>query len=159
MRELIDDVRPTVSRAMSKLGVDESEWAPLLGRATVEGHGDIALPCHALARSLKMSPSTIADEVSGLIKEELEEIAISSSLSGFVNLRANDSWLSKRMSSMSADPRLGISSEAGQIFASDAFAALAALAKAGEFLCDYAGTRKLPKGAGTLSTFLVRPPR
>ena len=47
--------------------------------------------------------------------------------------------------------------EEGQIFASDAFAALAALAKAGEFLCDYAGTRKLPKGAGTLSTFLVRP--
>ena len=49
--------------------------------------------------------------------------------------------------------------EEGQIFASDAFAALAALAKAGEFLCDYAGTRKLPKGAGTLSTFLVRPTR
>ena len=47
--------------------------------------------------------------------------------------------------------------EEGQIFASDAFAALAALAKAGEFLCDYAGTRKLPKGAGTISTFLVRP--
>jgi class 3 adenylate cyclase len=49
--------------------------------------------------------------------------------------------------------------EEGQIFASDAFAALAALEKAGEFLCDYAGTRKLPKGAGTLSTFLVRPTR
>ena len=49
--------------------------------------------------------------------------------------------------------------EEGQIFASDAFAALAALAKAGEFLCDYAGTRKLPKGAGTISTFLVRPTR
>ena len=47
--------------------------------------------------------------------------------------------------------------EEGQIFASDAFAALAVLAKAGEFLCDYAGTRKLPKGAGTLSTFLIRP--
>ncbi|MEE2948080.1 MAG: TRAFs-binding domain-containing protein [Verrucomicrobiota bacterium] len=47
--------------------------------------------------------------------------------------------------------------EEGQIFASDAFAALAAIAKAGEFLCDYAGTRELPKGAGMLSTFLVRP--
>jgi len=44
----------------------------------------------------------------------------------------------------------------GQIFASDAFAALAAIAKADEFLCDYAGTRELPKGAGMLSTFLVR---
>jgi len=49
--------------------------------------------------------------------------------------------------------------EEGQIFASDAFAALAAIAKVDDFLCDYAGTRKLPKGAGTLSTFLVRPAR
>ncbi len=45
----------------------------------------------------------------------------------------------------------------GQIFASDAFAALAAIAKTNEFLCDYAGNRELPKGAGTLSTFLIRP--
>ena len=49
--------------------------------------------------------------------------------------------------------------EEGQIFASDAFAALAALTKASDFLCDYAGTRKLHKGAGILSTFLVRPAR
>jgi len=25
------------------------------------------------------------------------------------------------------------------------------------FSCDYAGTRKLPKGAGTISAFLIRP--
>ena len=49
--------------------------------------------------------------------------------------------------------------EEGQIFASDAFAALAAITKTSNFLCDYAGTRKLPKGAGMLSTFLVRPAR
>jgi len=49
--------------------------------------------------------------------------------------------------------------EEGQIFASDAFAALAAITKGSEFLCDYAGTRKLPKGAGIISTFLVRPAR
>ena len=49
--------------------------------------------------------------------------------------------------------------EEGQIFASDAFAALAAITKASDFLCDYAGTRKLPKGAGIISTFLVRPAR
>ena len=49
--------------------------------------------------------------------------------------------------------------EEGQIFASDAFAALATLTKASDFLCDYAGTRKLAKGAGILSTFLVRPAR
>ena len=47
--------------------------------------------------------------------------------------------------------------EDGQIFASDAFAALATTTKARGFICDYAGTRKLPKGAGIISTFLVRP--
>ena len=47
--------------------------------------------------------------------------------------------------------------EDGQIFASDAFAALATTTNAGGFICDYAGTRKLPKGAGIISTFLVRP--
>ena len=45
----------------------------------------------------------------------------------------------------------------GQIFASDAFAALAMTTMAKGFSCDYAGTRKLPKGAGTISAFLVRP--
>ena len=45
----------------------------------------------------------------------------------------------------------------GQIFASDAFAALAITTMAKGFSCDYAGTRKLPKGAGTISAFLVRP--
>ena len=45
----------------------------------------------------------------------------------------------------------------GQIFASDAFAALAVIAKTEDFLCDYAGTRELPKGAGMLATFLIRP--
>ena len=45
----------------------------------------------------------------------------------------------------------------GQIFASDAFAALAMTTMAKGFSCDYAGTRKLPKGAGTVSAFLVRP--
>ena len=45
----------------------------------------------------------------------------------------------------------------GQIFASDAFAALAVITKTEDFLCYYAGTRELPKGAGMLATFLVRP--
>ena len=47
--------------------------------------------------------------------------------------------------------------EEGQIFASDAFAALATITEASEFICDYAGSRELPKGAGIISTFLIRP--
>ncbi len=47
--------------------------------------------------------------------------------------------------------------EEGQIFASDAFASLAAIEKTDGFQCDYAGLRKLPKNAGIISTFVVRP--
>jgi class 3 adenylate cyclase len=47
--------------------------------------------------------------------------------------------------------------EEGQIFASDTFAALATITEASEFICDYAGSRELPKGAGIISTFLIRP--
>ena len=47
-------------------------------------------------------------------------------------------------------------SEEGQIFASPAFAALSAVESRKSFLCDYAGTRKLPKGAGSIPVFVLR---
>ena len=47
--------------------------------------------------------------------------------------------------------------EEGQIFASRSFAALSAAHQARGFVCDNAGTRDLPKKAGRLPVFLVRP--
>jgi len=46
--------------------------------------------------------------------------------------------------------------EEGQIFASQAFAALSAVESRKAFQCDYAGTRKLPKGAGSIPVFVLR---
>ena len=46
--------------------------------------------------------------------------------------------------------------EEGQIFASQAFAALSAVESRKMFQCDYAGTRKLPKGAGSIPVFVLR---
>ena len=119
MRELIEDARPATAKAMSQIGIDEAEWAPLFGRATVEDHGDAALPCHALARVLNRSPSEIADEVSNLIGDSLKGIADVSSVSGFVNFRAQPSWLSGRIESLMPDSRLGIGSEERQTYAVD----------------------------------------
>ena len=119
MRELIEDARPATAKAMSQIGIDEAEWAPLFGRATVEDHGDAALPCHALARVLNRSPSEIADEVSNLIGDSLEGIADVSSVSGFVNFRAQPSWLSGRIESLMPDSRLGIGSEERQTYVVD----------------------------------------
>lgn len=119
MRELIEDARPAMAEAISQIGIDEADWAELFGRATVEDHGDAALPCHALAKTLKKSPSEIADEVANLIGGNLEGIADVSSVSGFVNLRAQPSWLSGRIQSLIPDSRLGIGSEERRTYAID----------------------------------------
>ena len=119
MRNLIEDARPPLAEAMSKMGVDESVWTPLLGRSTVEDHGDAALPCHALSKTLRRSPSEIADEVVSLIGGALDGIADASSVSGFVNLRAQPSWLSRRIEAMMPDPRLGIGLEECRTYAVD----------------------------------------
>jgi len=45
----------------------------------------------------------------------------------------------------------------GQVYASEAFAALAAAHRAGNFTCDYVGQTPMAKGYGTLPTYHVRP--
>jgi class 3 adenylate cyclase len=47
--------------------------------------------------------------------------------------------------------------EEGQIYASQAFAALATAEGVAEFTCDYVGTKQLAKKYGAIPVFLVRP--
>jgi class 3 adenylate cyclase len=47
--------------------------------------------------------------------------------------------------------------EEGQIYASQAFAALATAEGVAEFVCDYVGTKQLAKKYGAIPVFLVRP--
>ena len=110
---------PTFSKVMKSLGVDDSVWLPLIGRATVEDHGDVALPCHSLASRLRKSPQDIAEQICSLVKEDLAPIANVSSISGFVNVSAKPEWLSKSLSNLLSDPRLGIESEKPLTFAID----------------------------------------
>ncbi len=110
---------PTFSKVMKSLGVDNSVWLPLIGRATVEDHGDVALPCHSLASRLRKSPQDIAEQICSLVKEDLAPIANVSSISGFVNVSAKPEWLSKSLSNLLSDPRLGIESEKPLTFAID----------------------------------------
>ena len=46
---------------------------------------------------------------------------------------------------------------AGQVYASEAFAALAAAQGAVDFSCDYVGQTPMAKGYGTLPIYHVRP--
>ena len=119
IKELINELNPIFSKAMNSLGLPDSTRLPLLGKATVEDHGDVALPCHSLAGILKNSPQEIAKQISELVAFELQSFATVSSISGFVNITAKPEWLSKRISALLADPRLGVSVDEGRTFAVD----------------------------------------
>ena len=119
IEELINQLKPIFSNAMNTLEVPESTWLPLLGKATVEDHGDVAFPCHSLAGILKKSPQEIAIQISELVASDLQSFAIVSSMSGFVNITAKPEWLSNRISILLADPRLGISVDQKKTFVVD----------------------------------------
>lgn len=119
IKELINQLIPIFSNAMNSLDVPESIWLPLLGKATVEDHGDVALPCHSLAGILKKAPQEIAKQISELVASDLQSIAIVSSMSGFVNITAKPEWLSNRICILLADPRLGVSVDQKKTFVVD----------------------------------------
>ena len=119
IKELINQLKPIFSNAMNLLDLPESIWLPLLGKATVEDHGDVALPCHSLAGILKKAPQEIAEQISELIASDLQSFAIVSSMSGFVNISAKPEWLSKRISILLRDTRLGVSVDQKKTFAVD----------------------------------------
>jgi len=119
IKELINQLKPIFSNAMNSLDIPDSTWLPLLGKATVEDHGDVALPCHSLAGIMKKAPQEIAKQISELVASDLQSFAIVSSMSGFVNITAKPEWLSKRLSILLADPRLGVSVDEKKTFAVD----------------------------------------
>ena len=119
MRMLAEAVYPAMGRTLSGMGVTESDCADLLGPATVEEHGDLALPCHSLAAVLQRSPLEIAEEVSSTLAPALAGIAEVSAVSGFVNLSAEPEWLAARLSELLTDDRLGIAEEEARVAAVD----------------------------------------
>ena len=119
IKELINQLKPIFSNAMNSLDIPDSTWLPLLGKATVEDHGDVALPCHSLAGILKKAPQEIAKQISELVASDLQSFAIVSSMSGFVNITAKPEWLSKRISILLRDTRLGVSLDQKKTFAVD----------------------------------------
>ena len=108
MRSLCNDITPILAETMSELGLNESDWLNLIGNATDLSHGDIALPCHSLSKILKRSPNDIADGIMLNLNMKLSGIAVASSINGFVNFKATDSWLSKQVSIINLDERLGV---------------------------------------------------
>ena len=111
MRNLRSDIIPVLSETMLNLGIEEINWLNLIGNATDFSHGDIALPCHSLSKILRKSPNIIADDISSDLTDKLSDIATTTSINGFVNFKATNSWLSNQVSKINLDPKLGVKVE------------------------------------------------
>ena len=111
MRELHNEIVPKLSTAMVELGLNENQWLNSLGSSTDKIHGDITLPCHTLSKILRKSPNDIAIAIANNLDSELSEIAEINIVNGFLNFKAKNSWISKKISSMNSDPRLGVELE------------------------------------------------
>ena len=119
MRILEQAVKDKVTQAVSDVGAEGDDWGYLLGPATVEEHGDLALPCHSLAPILKRSPVDIAESISSTLAPSLVGIAEVSAVSGFVNIRADSEWIATRLRALLSDDRLGIEVEESRVAAVD----------------------------------------
>jgi len=111
MRSLRNEIIPILSETMLRLEIGEHDWLDLIGNATDLSHGDIALPCHSLSKILRKSPNEIADDISSDLNLRLLDIATTSSINGFVNFKATNSWLSDRVSLINSDFKLGVEIE------------------------------------------------
>ena len=111
MRSLRNEIIPILSETMLRLEIGEPDWLDLIGNATDLSHGDIALPCHSLSKILRKSPNEIADDISSDLNLRLLDIATTSSINGFVNFKATNSWLSDRVSIINSDFKLGVEIE------------------------------------------------
>lgn len=111
MRSLRNEIIPILSETMLRLEIGEHDWLDLIGNATDLSHGDIALPCHSLSKILRKSPNEIADDISSNLNLRLLDIATTSSINGFVNFKATNSWLSDRVSLINSDFKLGVEIE------------------------------------------------
>ena len=111
MRSLRNEIIPILSETMLRLEIGEPDWLDLIGNATDLSHGDIALPCHSLSKILRKSPNEIADDISSDLNLRLLDIATTSSINGFVNFKATNTWLSDRVSMINSDFKLGVEIE------------------------------------------------
>ena len=108
MRELIEDVRPQLSEVMGEIGVDEASWTGLLSGVTDAAHGDVAMPCHSLARILGKSPAEISNQLAERLGSEITGICHVSSVHGFLNFTASVDWMEKRINLLRNEGMLGV---------------------------------------------------
>ena len=98
MRALRNEIVSKLSVTMDKLDLNETKWLDLLGTSTDKIHGDVTLPCHSFSKILRKSPNDIAIEIAENLESDLLEIVEINVINGFLNFKANNSWISNQIS-------------------------------------------------------------
>ena len=108
MRDLIEACAPLIYDSVTELGISEGDISNLIGPSTVGPVADVAIPCHSLSKILKKSPVDISQQISDAIAPHLEGLAITTSMNGFVNLKAHPEWLANKTMELLADKMIGV---------------------------------------------------
>ena len=108
MRDLIEACAPLIYDSVTELGISEGDISNLIGPSTVGPMADVAIPCHSLSRILKKSPMDVSELISDAIAPQLEGLAITTSMNGFVNLKAHPEWLANKTMELLADKMIGV---------------------------------------------------
>ncbi len=111
MRALLNEIVPKLSSTMKEFGLDETQWLNYFGTSTDKTHGDVTLPCHSFSKILKKSPNDIATEIAKSIESDLSDISKVNVINGFLNFKAKNSWISKEITNLNLDQRLGVEFE------------------------------------------------
>ena len=112
MRELHMPISKALQPVLNKLNLTGVDINSIIGKATDQSQGDVAIPFHRFSRELKKSPQEIAEHLATQIQPELEGIGRVTSTSGFVNIVADPSWVTKRITELSMGQNCGISRDA-----------------------------------------------
>ena len=108
MRDLIEACAPLIYDSVTELGISEGDISNLIGPSTVGPVADVAIPCHSLSKILKKSPVDISQQISDAIAPHLEGLAITTSMNGFVNLKAHPEWLANKTMELLSDKMIGV---------------------------------------------------
>ena len=111
MRDLIEACTPLIYDSISELDISEEEISNLIGPSTLGPMADVAIPCHSLSRRFKKSPIEVSEQISRLISPSLQGMALTSSMNGFVNLKAEPEWLANKTMELLSDGMLGVSKD------------------------------------------------
>ena len=104
MKLLRKIIEPHLENLLSSKGIEHDMWVSALQPSRESDQGDLTLPCFAFASILRQAPQQIADAMANEFPE-LDCLQSISAVNGYLNFRANPTWLAAQI--LSGEIRIG----------------------------------------------------